>query len=423
MSIEYNDSSVYEGPWIEDPTYHVVTTPFKTVAVQGHWGKFTRPNGDIWEGDEVTNAFNPKIACGEFTVTLYVQSCVYQGTVLNGKWHGFGIMKIKSGLVPGQYIGEWKDGVRDGKGLEVYEDGESYNGTWYNNVYHGNGTVVYNDSSAYTGDMYHGQWHGAGRRTLPSKDILVGTFFQGGLHSNGECIFHDGRHYTGGFKDTLKSGDGILTYPSGDRYEGPFENGVEHGKATFYTRTSVAEGAEPCTRIGLWDEGVLVKWITREITKLGTTTFVEYFGPITITDGTSEWNRNLASFRTPYAVMVASGLPVLPAGVDPDDEYVVAIIQQLARSQHLVLGSGSLHKTQDQLRKVSKKIFQLEDKVLEFTNRLYMQRQSVREQERILVEANIEMECMEDKESELQYKIETFWKNDPRVGHYLEFVY
>ena len=51
---------------------------------------------------------------------------------------GEGTMNYKSG----SYIGRWKDGLRDGIGKFVWNNGDMYNGTWSNDKRHGQGVYL-----------------------------------------------------------------------------------------------------------------------------------------------------------------------------------------------------------------------------------------------------------------------------------------
>lgn len=54
---------------------------------------------------------------------------VYDGEVLNGKFHGNGTYIFNNG---DKYTGEWKNGMIDGKGVYQYAGGAVYTGEWLN---------------------------------------------------------------------------------------------------------------------------------------------------------------------------------------------------------------------------------------------------------------------------------------------------
>jgi hypothetical protein len=57
---------------------------------------------------------------------------------------GSGIFFEKRSLIWYQvsYSGQWKNGERNGKGTQTYQDGSTYNGEWLNDMKHGEGTFI-----------------------------------------------------------------------------------------------------------------------------------------------------------------------------------------------------------------------------------------------------------------------------------------
>jgi hypothetical protein len=45
----------------------------------------------------------------------------------------------------GYYVGEWREGQKNGHGKYVYNDGESYEGGWKESMYHGKGLKTYSN--------------------------------------------------------------------------------------------------------------------------------------------------------------------------------------------------------------------------------------------------------------------------------------
>lgn len=50
------------------------------------------------------------------------------------------------------YVGEYKNGLREGKGSMTMEDGSSYEGDWKANSRHGYGKMIWPDKRSYTGE-------------------------------------------------------------------------------------------------------------------------------------------------------------------------------------------------------------------------------------------------------------------------------
>ncbi|EQC29833.1 hypothetical protein SDRG_12379 [Saprolegnia diclina VS20] len=416
VKLEFNDGSTYDGPWVEDPTYEQPSwvEPTKTVFVSDHFGSFLCPDGTKWEGSEVNNQFLPQHACGTFTIEFPHQNSRFSGEVVNGLFHGFGTLFVQRPYTSGEYVGEWSHGVREGYGVEIFESGERYEGDWAQDQYHGQGIATYEDGSRFEGTFCYGKWHGQGVRINEYGDRIVGKFSDGSLDGRGVVEFADRRHYEGDFRCTKKHGIGILTYPNGDRYEGPFVDDAPHGEGKYFTRTPAEEGSEPIMRLGLWQHGERTLWLSRPITKFATMMFVQYFTTLHTTNTGQEIELVKAKFRTPYAVMVAGMLPNLPLGVDPDDTFVKSIVRLLAKMQNVMVGADVLEKTSMQLQIVSSKVLELQAAVERTRNDLDRNDRRVRDATRVVRELAIDLEVALEKEDDMQRKLETFWKNDPR---------
>ena len=56
-----------------------------------------------------------------------------------------------------EYIGNWKDGVKDGSGIFTWhKSGSRYDGEWKDDVMEGKGEKFYAGGSSYTGDWREG---------------------------------------------------------------------------------------------------------------------------------------------------------------------------------------------------------------------------------------------------------------------------
>ena len=112
----------------------------------------------------------------------------YKGDVENGEPNGLGII-IKTNK--GKYVGEWKDGKKQGQGTFTYGKGK-----WEGEKYEGN-------------------------------------FKDGYRHGQGTYSWPDGDKYAGEFKDDKPNGQGTYTWTDGRKYEGEFEDGIKHGQGTY----------------------------------------------------------------------------------------------------------------------------------------------------------------------------------------------
>jgi len=51
-------------------------------------------------------------------------------------------------------------GVKDGRGLYSWKDGNKYIGEWKNNAINGNGIYIWNDGRSYNGQWEESMMHG-----------------------------------------------------------------------------------------------------------------------------------------------------------------------------------------------------------------------------------------------------------------------
>ena len=107
-----------------------------------------------------------------------------------------------------KYVGEFKEGARDGKGKYTYTNGNKYIGQWTEGKKNGKGEFTFSNGNKYIGDFVNGNWTGKGTLT---------NFF--------------GDRYIGDFKDGKRHGKGIISSLNGFTYEGVFSNDyIVYGK-------------------------------------------------------------------------------------------------------------------------------------------------------------------------------------------------
>ena len=91
------------------------------------------------------------------------------------------------------YKGQWtKDGLRQGKGIQIWQDGSKYEGYWANDMANDKGRLIHAD-----GDIYEGEW------------------FNDKAHGRGTYIHIDGAKYTGEWLEDKQYGYGVETWSDG----------------------------------------------------------------------------------------------------------------------------------------------------------------------------------------------------------------
>jgi len=130
-----------------------------------------------------------------FQVKIYPEA-VFMGEIRDGKREGRGIMKYTSNRV---YEGDWKNDIRTGKGFERYTN-NTYVGEFKKSKPWGKGVYKWSNGEVYDGEWYQGLKHGYG--------IWKGIF---------------GDSYIGEWKNSRADGYGVHTWRNGDRYEGEWK--------------------------------------------------------------------------------------------------------------------------------------------------------------------------------------------------------
>ena len=76
-------------------------------------------------------------------------------------------------------LGNWVDGLMEGKGTYQDLSGNSYEGQWKNNNYHGIGIFKYSN-----GDVYDGEWINGLRSGEGTLSKINGDIYKGGWSAN-----------------------------------------------------------------------------------------------------------------------------------------------------------------------------------------------------------------------------------------------
>ena len=168
----------------------------------------------------------------------------YVGGWKDGKRNGKGVMRFRTDegeWIDQKYVGEWKDDVKHGQGTYTWkfrkldDSGpvKTYEGEWKGDLEHGQGTFTsqnkYERSREKYGIKYVGQWKGGMKEGQ-------GTYTTG--HGD----------YTGEWKNNKMHGQGTKNFSNGDKYVGEWKNDKRYGKGTHtYSNGTVEKG--------LWIDG------------------------------------------------------------------------------------------------------------------------------------------------------------------------
>ena len=147
----------------------------------------------------------------------------YAGNFSEGEFHGIGRLDMPLSFTEREvYDGNWRRGLRDGRGKHWNGRGNLYIGEWMNNKRHGRGSYFIN---------------------LPEwRENEHSEFW---LSENTE-------NYRGEFQNDNYHGRGTYRWPNGNKFEGSFFANNKHGQGTFYYAAGTA-------RQQLWNYGDFVR--------------------------------------------------------------------------------------------------------------------------------------------------------------------
>lgn len=147
-----------------------------------------------------------------FGTTSNFAGDTYTGNFIDDEYSGFGTYFDKS--EDSKYVGRWKNGKPDGKGIGKWGKNSKYPGRYYNGEYknglmHGQGTKFWGiaEDDKYTNNKYIGQW----------KDDEMDGF--------GRYEWADGSYYEGPWKNGNQNGYGIYVFKNGEVFKGYWDDG------------------------------------------------------------------------------------------------------------------------------------------------------------------------------------------------------
>ena len=164
----FEDGSTYEGSVLNGLRHGKGT--FKSgngIFYEGEWrnglkngkGKIIQGNMEL-EGEWIDDILNGKCRI------KWKSGNLFDGKLQNNKMNGNGYMdnsqngygihiwydtKNENKFFRDRYVGEWKEGKRNGYGKFYYSNGNIYEGYWKNNSKDGFGILYYNDRTKYIG--------------------------------------------------------------------------------------------------------------------------------------------------------------------------------------------------------------------------------------------------------------------------------
>ena len=165
---------------------------------------------------------------------------MYIGRLLDGKMIGIGsyIFAAKEddeGNINTEYIGNFVNGIREGKGTFTFSNGNEYIGNFVDNKSNGVGRMKYNNGDEYLGNWEEGTKEGMGIYTWKNGYMYIGDFKDGKMDGEGSCFNSKGELvYSGEWLKGQIHGKGKYIWNKNKYYEGEFVQGEKHGTGVFY---------------------------------------------------------------------------------------------------------------------------------------------------------------------------------------------
>jgi len=138
----------------------------------------------------------------------------YRGDFVDGKFHGFGKLELLGRKIT--YKGNFRSGMKWGRGTEWDAENTVYIGQWKNNRRNGQGLQAFRVKD-WKEDKYTENW------LSTNTENYQGTFLNDNFDGQGTYRWPDGVRYTGGWAANKKHGRGHFLYPSGNRTDRIFE--------------------------------------------------------------------------------------------------------------------------------------------------------------------------------------------------------
>jgi len=141
-------------------------------SLMSGFGVIVWPNKDKYLGDFKAGSRTGK---GKY---YYANGTIYEGDFKDNNFEGKGTMFYNDGS---KYIGDWKSDKRNGKGWLEFKNNYVYEGDFVNNLLDGKGTMEWVEGSEFKGNKYVGEYkngkrNGKGKYIYANGTILEGDF-------------------------------------------------------------------------------------------------------------------------------------------------------------------------------------------------------------------------------------------------------
>jgi len=129
--------------------------------------------------------------------------------------------------------------------------------------YTGSAEVTYTNSDTYVGDFKDGVKEGQGVYTFINGDKYTGGFKDNLQSGIGKTEYAKGGRFYGNYEKGLRNGEGVFNYANGDIYSGTWKDNLKHGNGTYIVNSAKLEGNNYMKIVGHWEHGEIItgKWL------------------------------------------------------------------------------------------------------------------------------------------------------------------
>jgi uncharacterized caspase-like protein len=160
----------------------------------------------------------------------FADGSIYRGAMRGANLHGHGEYISRSF----KYEGDFSDGLKQGEGTYVWENGDRYQGHFSADRPDGKGRYQFSNGDTYDGEVQLGVILGRGTYTSRNGDVFDGSFTNGKPNGVGVYRFASGDRYEGDMVQGKMQGKGLYYTKGGDRVQAPFVEGRPQGKGIYY---------------------------------------------------------------------------------------------------------------------------------------------------------------------------------------------
>lgn len=222
--------------WVETNNFKIwYNTQDPTTGYRSNNAKYTKEITIIYEnGDTYCGGIYHGKKLGKGTYYYADSDLTYIGTFEKDKRKGKGNLSSKDNKY--LYEGEWKNDMFNGSG-SLITDKIKYTGTFLNGLFEGEGCMVDNNGLLYQGSFKQGKKNGFGTLNFLNGDIYEGYFENDVFNGTGQFKRASGERESGVYVNGQIEGEGIITYKDGTIFVGSIKNGKPCGRGKIMDST------------------------------------------------------------------------------------------------------------------------------------------------------------------------------------------